>query len=79
MSKQYIEFSVAVKMKNLVFAQIIDCWYIFETPYRGGSNEFPQSILFDPKTNFSTSRFYFKIGVQGGIHVHYTDKLSCDA
>ena len=28
-----------------IFAQNIDCGYMLETPRRGGSNEFPQSVL----------------------------------
>ena len=28
-----------------VFAQNIDCWYSLEPPRRGGSNEYPQSLI----------------------------------
>ena len=29
----------------LIFAQNIDCGYTLEPPWRGGSNEYPQSVL----------------------------------
>ena len=29
----------------LIFAQNIDCGYTLEPPLRGGSNEYPQSML----------------------------------
>ena len=29
----------------LIFAQNIDCVYTLETPRRGGSNEYPQSMF----------------------------------
>ena len=28
-----------------ISAQSIDCWYSLEPPQRGGSNEYPQSIV----------------------------------
>ena len=28
-----------------ISAQNIDCWYSLELPCRGGSNEFPQSVI----------------------------------
>ena len=37
------------QMKNSdivhISAQTMDCWYAFEPPRRGGSNEYPQSIF----------------------------------
>ena len=30
----------------LISAKNIDCWYQLEPPRRGGSNEYPQSMLF---------------------------------
>ena len=36
-------------MKNcnsfLIIAQNIDCWHTLEPPYRGGANEYTQSVL----------------------------------
>ena len=33
----------------LIFAQNIDCGYMLESPRRGGSNEYPQSIVLEQK------------------------------
>ena len=37
------------QMKNYdifyIFAQNIDCWYTFEPPHLGGSNEYPQFMI----------------------------------
>ena len=32
-----------------IYALNIDCWYSFEPPRRGGSNEYPQPIVFEQK------------------------------
>ena len=54
MPMQYTENVLVVKMKIfsrlffyifLIFAQNIDCGYTLETPHRGGSNEYPQSMF----------------------------------
>ena len=52
---QYTEILLALKIENfqlkkfdifLIFAQNIDCGYtLLEPPRRGGSNEYPQSML----------------------------------
>ena len=39
----------------LIFAQNIDCGYTLEPPWRGGSNEYPQSMFWSKnKTNMYT-------------------------
>ena len=54
MPMQYTEIFKLVKNENfsrkcfyilLTFAQNIDCGYTLETPRRGGSDEYPQSML----------------------------------
>ena len=54
MPMQYTEIFEAVKNENfqwkfldifLIFAQNIDCGYTLEPPWRGGSNEYPQSMF----------------------------------
>ena len=62
-----IEFSEAVKIGNfqqkilhifLIFAQNIDCGYTVEPPRRGGSKEYPQSMLWNKnKQNRYTPAF----------------------
>ena len=50
---QYTEIFSAVKIEKiirkkdifLIFAQNIDCGYKLEPPRRGGSNEYPHSML----------------------------------
>ena len=51
---QYKEIFKVVKNENLplknfdiflIFAQNIDCRYTLESPRRGGSNEYPQSMF----------------------------------
>ena len=51
---QYTEIFLPVKIEKfhwifknifLIFAQNIDCGYTLEPPHRGGSNEYPQSML----------------------------------
>ena len=51
---QYTEICLALKIENfqlknfvifLIFAQNIDCGYALEPPRRGGSNEYPQSMI----------------------------------
>ena len=51
---QYTEIFLALKIEHfqlkkndifLIFAQNIDCGYTLEPPRRGGSNEYPQSVL----------------------------------
>ena len=36
-----------------ISAQNIDCWYWLEPPRRGGSNEYPQSMFFEQKSEHS--------------------------
>ena len=54
MPMQYTEIFKVVKNENfhlkdfdifLIFAQNIDCGYTLEPPWRGGSNEYPQSMF----------------------------------
>ena len=54
MSMQYTEIFKVVKNENFhqknldifrIFAQNIDCGYMLEPPRRGGSNEYPQSMV----------------------------------
>ena len=43
----------------LIFAQNIDCGYTLEPPRRGGSNEYPQSVLeqkSEPEDQWSCKR-----------------------
>ena len=51
---QYTVIFIAVKNENfqwkffdifLIFAQNIDCGYTLEPPWRGGCNEYPQSMF----------------------------------
>ena len=85
---QYTEIFLALKIENfqlknfdifLIFAQNIDCGYTLEPPRRGGSNEYPQSMLWSKNkknryTPANPSFFLYKSGVQGGIL--FTDMLS---
>ena len=45
----------------LIFAQNIDCGYSLEPPRRGGSNEYPQSMLWGEIWKISDFFFYLKI------------------
>ena len=84
---RYTEIFKAVKNENfqwkfldifLIFAQNIDCGYTLEPPWRGGSNEYPQSMFWskNKKNRYTlpTPVLLYKSGVQGGIH--YTDMFS---
>ena len=62
------------QMKNfdifLIFAQNIDCGYTLETPQRGGSNEYPQSMFWSKKKEkyvypSKPHFFYIKVGCKG--------------
>ena len=62
------------QMKNSdifhISAQNIDCGYSLEPPRRGGSNEYPQSIILsrDKKNNVYPSKpqfYYIKVGFKG--------------
>ena len=53
-----------------ISAQNIDCGYSLETPRRGGSNEYPQSMFFTKnKKNNEYPRkpqfYYIKVGFNG--------------
>ena len=57
----------------LIFAQNIDCGYMFELPRRGGSNEYPQSMFWGKNeknryTPANPSFFLYKSVIQGGIY-----------
>ena len=42
----------------LIFAQNIDCGYTLEPPWRGGSNEYPQSMFWSKnKKNMYTHAY----------------------
>ena len=42
----------------LIFAQNIDCGYMLESPRRGGSNEYPQSMFWSKnKKNIYTPAY----------------------
>ena len=62
----------------LSFAQNIDCGYTLESPRRGGSNEYPQSMFWSKNKKkgipLHTPVLLYKSGVQVGIH--YTDMFS---
>ena len=54
MPMQYTKIFKIVKIKKkiignfdifIIFAQNIDCGYTLEPPWRGGSNEYPQSMF----------------------------------
>ena len=62
----------------LIFAPNIDCGYTLEPPWRGGSNEYPQS-MFGAEIRkigipLQTPVLLYKSGVQWGIH--YTNIFS---
>ena len=79
MSVQYTAIFHSCKSDNfqmkifdifLIFAQNIDCGYTLESPQRGGSNEYPQSMfwsknkkkyVYPSKPHF----FYIKVGCNG--------------
>ena len=53
-----------------ISAQNIDCGYSFESPRRGGSNEYPQSMFFSRnKQNnaypYKPQFYYMKVGFKG--------------
>ena len=53
-----------------ISAQNIDCWYSLEQPRRGGSNEYPQSMISsrNKKNNVYTCKpqfYYIKVGFKG--------------
>ena len=52
-----------------ISAQNIDCGYSLEPPRRGGSNEYPQSMLLsrNKKNNIYPCKpqFYIKVGFKG--------------
>ena len=57
----------------LIFAQNIDCGYTLEPPRRGGSNEYPQSMLWSKnKKNRYTPAYpsfaIIKVGFDG-VHI----------
>ena len=61
---QYIEFFGCRRILNFIrffldiFAQNIDCGYMLESPRRGGSNEYPQSLFWSQnKKNRYTSAY----------------------
>ena len=54
----------------LISAQNIDCGYLLEPPRRGGSNEYPQSMLLsrNKKNNVYTCKpqfYYINVGFKG--------------
>ena len=61
---QYTEIFSAVKIEKLhqkifdiflIFAQNIDCGYLFEPPHQGGSNRYPQSMFWSKNKNQRTN------------------------
>ena len=53
-----------------ISAQNIDCGYSLETPRRGGSNEYPQSMFLSRNnkimcTPVNPSFYYIKVGFKG--------------
>ena len=53
-----------------ISAQNIDCWYSLEPPQRGGSNEYPQSIVLsrNKKNNVYPCKpqfYYTEVGFKG--------------
>ena len=50
-----------------IFAQNIDCGYLLEPPRRGGSNEYPQSMILSRNKKINVypckSQFYYVNGV----------------
>ena len=53
-----------------ISAQNIDCKYSLEPPWRGGSNEYPQSMFFgrNKKNNVYPCKpqfYYIKVGLNG--------------
>ena len=83
---QYTENFSAEKIENFIdifniYAKNIDCRYTLESPRRGGSNKYPQSIFWSKnKKNrytpaYGTPVLLYKSGVQGGIQ-HYIDMFS---
>ena len=54
----------------LIFAQNIDCGYTLEPHWRGGSNEYPQSMFWskNKKIRYTPANpifFYIKVGFKG--------------
>ena len=54
----------------LISAQYIDCGYLLEPPRRGGSNEYPQTMLLsrNKKNNVYPGKpqfYYIKVGFKG--------------
>ena len=71
---QYKETFSAVKIENfirqIIFAQNIECGYTLEPPRRVGSNEYPQSMFWNKnKKNRYTLAYpqfcYIKVGYEG--------------
>ena len=63
----------------LIFAENIDCGYTLESPRRGGSNEYPQSMFWSKNKKkigipLQTPVFLYKRGVEGGLL--FTDMFS---
>ena len=51
-----------------ISAQNIDCGYSLEPPRRGGSNEYPQSLIRNKKNNVYPCKpqfYYIKVGFKG--------------
>ena len=53
-----------------ISAQNIDCWYSLEPPRRGGSNEYPQSMILSRNKKNSVypckpQFYYMKVGFKG--------------
>ena len=54
-----------------ILFKIIDCGYLLETPRRGGSNDYPQSMIMSRNKKINVypckPQFYFvKLGFKGG-------------
>ena len=75
---QYTEIFKVVKKNDFFFAQNINCGYTLESPRRGGSNEYPQSMFWGKNNKIciplQAPVFLYKSGVKWGIH--FTDMFS---
>ena len=62
-----------------ISAQNIDCGYSLEPPHRGGSNEYPQSMLLNrnKKNNVYPGQVYcIKVEFKGGGGQHFIGMFS---
>ena len=67
----------------LISAQNIDCGYLLEPPWWGGSNEYPQSMFLsrNKKNNVYPCKpqfYYIKVGLRGSVLYRRVFVMHCD-